>query len=35
VMWAFHTPSVMRLCLNMAVPSLMLGAAAWWLAGLA
>lgn len=32
VMWAFHTPSVMRLGGYLAAPSLLLGAVACWLA---
>ncbi len=31
VMWAFHTARLSWVWLNMALPSLVLGALAWWL----
>jgi hypothetical protein len=31
VMWVFHTASLKRVWLNMALPSLALAAGAWWL----
>ena len=31
ILWAFHTASLRRVWLNMVLPSLLLGALAWWL----
>jgi hypothetical protein len=31
ILWAFHTASLRRVWLNMVMPSLLLGALAWWL----